>query len=166
MSLVGYNLWAHQETDTTEQLSKDTHTDTHMTQQHKCIKLCEFSSTVWKIRKNSDVVITSAFSANVIHQVGHIISRKDWLCLERARQLFLSKNCIWLCQVLTVACRIWFPAQGLNLDPLHWERGVLTLHHQGSPQAVISYGWLSVLSLFFEKKKNADYFKAHQIYIF
>ena len=85
MSLVGYNLWAHQETDTTEQLSKDTHTDTHMTQQHKCIKLCEFSSTVWKIRKNSDVVITSAFSANVIHQVGHIISRKDWLCLERAR---------------------------------------------------------------------------------
>ena len=78
MSVVGYSLWAHQELDTTEQLtlSEDTHTHMHthtqMTQQHKCIKSWDFSSTVWKIRKNSEVVITSAFSANVIQQVGHI----------------------------------------------------------------------------------------------
>ena len=28
------------------------------------------------------------------------------------------------CELLTVACGIWFPDQGLNLGPLHWERGV------------------------------------------
>ena len=32
---------------------------------------------------------------------------------------------IWLHQVLVAAYGIWFPDQGLNLGPLHWEPGVL-----------------------------------------
>ena len=31
----------------------------------------------------------------------------------------------WLCQVLVAARRIWFPDQGSNPGPLHWEHGVL-----------------------------------------
>ena len=32
---------------------------------------------------------------------------------------------------LVVACRIWFPDQGLNSGPLHWEHGVLTTRPPG-----------------------------------
>ena len=32
---------------------------------------------------------------------------------------------IWLCWVLVTACGIWFPGQGWNPGPLHWEHGVL-----------------------------------------
>ena len=32
---------------------------------------------------------------------------------------------IWLCQVLVKSCGIYFPDQGLNPGPLHWELGVL-----------------------------------------
>ena len=32
---------------------------------------------------------------------------------------------LWLCQVLVVACRIYFPKQGLNPGPLHWEGGIV-----------------------------------------
>ena len=32
---------------------------------------------------------------------------------------------IWLCGVLDAACGIYFPDQGLNPGPLHWEPGVL-----------------------------------------
>ena len=47
--------------------------------------------------------------------------------------LLKKKNClfIWLCQVLIVpceplvmVCNIWFPDQGLNPGPLHWEHRV------------------------------------------
>ena len=31
---------------------------------------------------------------------------------------------IWLCPVFVVACGVWFPDQGSNLGPLHWERGL------------------------------------------
>ena len=59
----------------------------------------------------------------------------------------LKKNSlIWLCRVLVVACRIflvvgcdllvaacgtWFPDQGSNPGPLHWECGVLTTGPSG-----------------------------------
>ena len=38
---------------------------------------------------------------------------------------------------LAVACRVWFPDQGLNPDPLHWERGVLTIRPSGKSQKLL-----------------------------
>ena len=39
--------------------------------------------------------------------------------------------------LLVVACGIWFPNQGSNLSPLHWEHGALTTGPPGkSPQGL------------------------------
>ena len=39
------------------------------------------------------------------------------------------------CELLVVACGIWFPDQGLNLGHLHWEQAVLTTGPPGkSPE--------------------------------
>ena len=35
------------------------------------------------------------------------------------------------CELLVASCGVWFPDQGLKLDPLHWECGVLVI---GSPE--------------------------------
>ena len=35
--------------------------------------------------------------------------------------------------VLVVACGIYFPDQGSNPGPLHWEPGVLTTEPRGKP---------------------------------
>ena len=48
-----------------------------------------------------------------------------------------------------VACRIHFPDQGLNLGPLHWERGVIAT---GSPK--MSPLCFVLLTIFFKKKKK------------
>ncbi|XDB51726.1 hypothetical protein ABFV05_005342 [Capra hircus] len=37
------------------------------------------------------------------------------------------------CELLVVACGIWFPDQGLNLGPLNWECGVIAT---GPPAAL------------------------------
>ena len=37
------------------------------------------------------------------------------------------------CKLLVAACGIQFPDQGLNLGPLHWERGVLLSGPPGKP---------------------------------
>ena len=56
------HVGSRQPFDSSQRTHTHTHTHTHkMTKQHRCIKSCEFSSTVWHIRKNSEVVITLAF---------------------------------------------------------------------------------------------------------
>ena len=35
------------------------------------------------------------------------------------------------CELLAVACAVWFPDQGLNTGPLHWECGVLATGQPG-----------------------------------
>ena len=56
----------------------------------------------------------------------------------KPRSLALQANCLpsepppqslcWVlvaaCRILVVACEIWFPDQGSNPGPLHWEHGV------------------------------------------
>ena len=53
---------------------------------------------------------------------------------------------IWLhwvlvvaCKILVVACGTWFPDQGSNPRPLHWERGILATRPQGSLSSLISF---------------------------
>ena len=38
---------------------------------------------------------------------------------------------IWQCQVLVIACGIYFPDQGSNPGPLHWEHGALAVRPPG-----------------------------------
>ena len=70
---------------------------------------------------------------------------------------------------LVVACGIYFPGQGSNLDPLHREHRVLaTLYHQGKshvPQLKISgtatktqHSQINKYKLFFKKEEMIDPF--------
>ena len=54
---------------------------------------------------------------------------------------------LWHTGSLGVACGIQFPDQGSNLGPLHWQRGVLPLDHQGSLDDFTSDGSSSSLLL-------------------
>ena len=40
-------------------------------------------------------------------------------------------------ELLAAACGIYFPDQGSNPGPLHWERGVLATGPRGSPQTFL-----------------------------
>ena len=51
---------------------------------------------------------------------------------------------IQLCWALAVACGIWFPDQGLNLGPLHWECSVLTTGPPEKSSTVYSHAWKSL----------------------
>ena len=46
-------------------------------------------------------------------------------CLISLFLKILIDGLIWLYWVLVAACAIWFPYQGWNPRPLHWEHGVL-----------------------------------------
>ena len=50
------------------------------------------------------------------------------------------------CKLLVVACGIWFPDQGSNPGPLHWESGVLPTGPPRKSQRVIF--WVAYLSPF------------------
>ena len=54
--------------------------------------------------------------------------------------------------LLVVSCGIWFPDQGSNLGPLHWERGLLATGPAGKPPALCSSSsiatWHSALCLY------------------
>ena len=52
------------------------------------------------------------------------------------------------CRLLAVACGIQFPNQGLNLGPLHWERGVLATRPPGkSPFGTLNIQTSQLLKL-------------------
>ena len=46
---------------------------------------------------------------------------------------------IWLLPLLVVACGIYFPDQGSNPGPLHWECGVSTTGLQGKSLSLFLY---------------------------
>ena len=50
------------------------------------------------------------------------LSSGTWDFLVVASEIFLNS---FACKFLVVAHEIYFPDQGLNLGPLHWEGGVL-----------------------------------------
>ena len=70
------------------------------------------------------------------------VATSVFLCLSIYFYLF-----IWLSWVLVVACRIfellvvacgiWFPEQGLNLDPLQWEHRVLATGPPGKSMCLL-----------------------------
>ena len=43
------------------------------------------------------------------------------------------------CTFLVVVCGIWFPDQGSNLGPLHWEHGVLAIASPGKSLECLTY---------------------------
>ena len=49
---------------------------------------------------------------------------------------------IWLHWVLVAACRVLFPDQEQNLDPLHWEPGVLVTGSPGKFPVPSSYAFV------------------------
>ena len=56
---------------------------------------------------------------------------------------FFLKNVylfIWLFQVSVAACGIYFPEQGSNLGPPHWECRILATGPPGSPKSYILFG--------------------------
>ena len=76
---------------------------------------------------------------------GHLLSSQG--CWKDAVAFFFFL--ILLCQVLVVACGIWFHDQGSNLGPLHREHGVLVTDYQGNPwiQCLMGYQTRGLSSL-------------------
>ena len=54
-----------------------------------------------------------------------------WESLVAACRIFFFFFLVVACKLLVVACGISFPDQRSNLDPLHWQHGILA--NQGSP---------------------------------
>ena len=50
----------------------------------------------------------------------------------------------WLYQVLTAVCGLWFPEQGWNPGPLHWELEVLATGPPGNLRNVFLFGFSKV----------------------
>ena len=58
------------------------------------------------------------------------VAASFFLCLSISCYLFIWPSWVLVvaCRIfelLVVACGIWFPEQGLNLDPLQWEHSIL-----------------------------------------
>ena len=49
--------------------------------------------------------------------------------------------CVWPWQVLVAACEIEFPNQGLNLCPLFWKHGVLTIGPPGKSHEAWTFNY-------------------------
>ena len=72
--------------------------------------------------------------------------RDLWSLLWSVRPLLVA------CELLVVVRGIWFPGQGLNLGPLHWELGVLAT---GPARKFPSFLFFPLLSAF---KSHSPFF--------
>ena len=64
---------------------------------------------------------------------GHLYGNIHTLTFHQIYLKYLFYLFIWLYWVLVVACGLWFPDQGSNPGPWHWERRVLTTRPPGKP---------------------------------
>ena len=62
---------------------------------------------------------------------------------------FLKNLFIWFRRVLVTACGTYFPDQGSNPGPLHWEHGVLTTVPLGQSLLFIVFIFISFLFYFY-----------------
>ena len=64
---------------------------------------------------------------------GHLYGNIHTVTFHQIYVKYLFYLFIWLYWVLVVACGLWFPDQGSNPGPWHWERQVLTTRPPGKP---------------------------------
>ena len=134
------------------------------------ISECFFFSFLWKLVARNEILgchiyiivgcimfLLSLFFI-FIYFAAPDLSSGTWDFLVVASEIFLNS---FACKFLVVAHEIYFPDQGLNLGPLHWEGGVLAtglpdhwawgfdkinFHILRYGEAILAYTWINLKS--------------------
>ena len=84
------------------------------------ILICNFTCILYFWWKQFHILYNVCNYSWIISVETHRLFENDFCCLS----LIWLQRVLWHASPLVVAHAVWFPEQGLNSGPLHWERGV------------------------------------------